>query len=163
MQPARRLRPTGRRHTVVRAVFRFQEWEWSRIRAGPGSHTQMQPLRLHCRARRSLIGILLVAVLARGLIPAGYMPAYAGSLGLQLCNAGLTHHSSHDSDPRSGRAPHLEHCVFGNAPLAGPTPHGVIALPPAAPPSDSTFVTKPLQVSARIHRTQQPRAPPLPA
>jgi hypothetical protein len=129
-------------------------------RARPVLH--MQPLRLHRRARRSLVGILLLAVLARGLIPAGYMPASGAGFGLQLCDAGLSHHPPLHGDPGPGGAPHVEHCVFGNAPLTGPAPHGIVVVAPPAPVSAQSFPVKPLRVSVRLPRTQQPRAPPLP-
>ena len=121
----------------------------------------MQPLRLHRRARRSLVGILLLAVLARGLIPSGYMPATGAGFGLQLCDAGLSHPLQHGG-PGPGGAPHVEHCVFGNAPLPGPAPHGIVVVEPPAPVSALSFPAKPLRVSVRLLRTQQPRAPPLP-
>jgi hypothetical protein len=129
-------------------------------RARPVLH--MQPLRLHRRARRSLVGILLLAVLARGLIPAGYMPATGMGFGLQLCDAGLSHHPPQHGGPGPRGAPHVEHCVFGNAPLPGPAPHGIVVVAPPAPVAALSFPAKPLRVSVRLLRTQQPRAPPLP-
>ena len=129
---------------------------------GPQPQLHMQPLRLHRRARRSLVGFLLLAVLARGLIPSGYMPATGAGFGLQLCDAGLSHHLPEHGDRGSGGAPHVEHCVFGNAPLTGPAPHGTVVVAPPAPVSAQSFPVKPLRACVRLLRTQQPRAPPLP-
>lgn len=117
------------------------------------------------RAPRSLIGILLVALILRGLIPAGYMPGTGGAFGLELCNGGSlpAHHLTDDPNHHhGGSGPHFEHCVFGSAPVPGPAPDVVIALtPPEAVDAPVTADRTPL-LGVTLARAQQARAPPLP-
>jgi len=98
--------------------------------------------------RRTVIAsIMLVAFLSRGLIPPGFMPASGQPLSLEICWEGLpaemlAHSEPSPSDPMDmdaesmsmdsmpadsahhpGGTPQGEHCVFGTACSAGPTPH----------------------------------------
>jgi hypothetical protein len=126
-------------------------------------------------SRNLIVSILLIALVFRALVPAGFMPAPNHAFSLEICPDGfppqLLHHAmEHGSGAHhAGAAPHshnsarAEHCVF--AAVAGAEPdshaHGVHA------PIDSSLA--PLFDIARFalqtqrFRIQQPRAPPIAA
>ncbi len=135
-----------------------------------------------------LATILLLALLLRALIPAGYMPSADRPFTLDLCPDGLPTallaHSPHahatsssqdsypehaalgaTSEPEDESSTHhlsfSGHCIFaGASSVAGP-PH----LPALATVIDSLFVADFERSSAILkaqrYRIQQPRAPPL--
>jgi hypothetical protein len=86
-------------------------------------------------ASRVLIsGVMLLAFVARALIPQGFMPASDRTLSLQICPEGfpakLLRHSGHHH--AGGGNSFAEHCVFGAA-AAAPTAQ-------TAPPAYAPFV-----------------------
>jgi hypothetical protein len=124
--------------------------------------------------RRTLIaGILLVAFASRGLIPPGFMPAGGRPFSLEICREGLpddalaqgdmaSMHMDHmPADSTSPRTPsHSDHCVFGSACSAGPTPH--LALPGIFSSSRQLRVVAfaSIAVDVRVVHLPPPRAPP---
>lgn len=127
--------------------------------------------------RQWVISFLLVALVARSLVPVGYMPSAGNAFHLEICPEGLPpeilaivqpshHHHHHDGSPG---APHEhdpyrnEHCAFAAASGMGPAPHGCEGL---AQVSESRAPPVAVAVSLpenRRFRIAQPRAPPVPA
>lgn len=82
-------------------------------------------LGLSRKAMRTLIATLvMLAFCVHALVPQGFMPASDGPLSVQICPEGfpaqLLPHAHHH---HAGGHWHTEHCVFGSACAAGPTPH----------------------------------------
>ncbi len=109
-------------------------------------------LRPHHRSR--IISLLLLVLVARALVPAGFMPSTAGSAALTLCPDGMVMPAG------AGSYGHTDHCPFGAAPFAAPIAH----FPPtpvlAAAVSITGVESLPWVPSARAARAHQPRAPP---
>lgn len=147
---------------------------------------RLNPYRMRIRnliaplSRRLIPGVLILAVLLRGLIPAGFMPSAEHPFTLELCPDGIEHASmggmdmagmdmpgmdmsgQHAGDhlPASHHDSHTDHCVFGAAATAGigsAFPQ-VLTLAAVFAPLDFWAPT-PLRPYARS-RAQQPRAPP---
>ncbi len=123
-------------------------------------------MRLSPRKRRRLTllaSIMLVAFATRALIPAGFMPTSERPFSIEICWEGfpadmLTHGEPHHH--HSGSPSHSEHCVFGTACSAGPTPYLPL-------PSDSSSAKQLRAVAVvsiagavRLVHLPQPRAPP---
>jgi len=118
-------------------------------------------------AQRRLIGLLLLALAFRALIPAGFMPSAERPFTLQICPEGFPAHllsSAHHHGAGQEHASHTsqpEHCVFAAGAAAGPAPAMVawnsaaIAAPLAAPLDIEEFF------APSIVRSQSPRAPPV--
>lgn len=105
--------------------------------------------------------IVLVAVMARGLVPAGWMPNITGdgSAPLIICQAGGLEH--HHQSPSNRPDAHHDTCVFAGlsaalgpslAALAGPAESLGAPLVSLAPDS--------APLARRLHRQQAARAPP---
>jgi hypothetical protein len=110
------------------------------------------------RRRPPLISLLLLVLLARALVPTGFMPASDGSAQLTLCPDGMLMPSA-AAMANSGLL-HADHCPFGAAPFAAP-----ISAPPlipqlAAAVGTAGIVASPRPPAARAARSHQPRAPP---
>lgn len=115
------------------------------------------------RPRRvSLLSLLLLTLLARALVPTGFMPAGDGSAQLMLCPDGMLMSAETGKaagTPVPGHV-HTDHCPFGAAPFAAP-----LASQPLIPLL-TVAVSQPLNdpasrvPGARTARTHQPRAPP---
>jgi hypothetical protein len=110
------------------------------------------------RRRLAIIAPLLLVVLARALVPSGFMPASDGSAQLTLCPDGMLM----PSDAALANAGHLhaDHCPFGAAPFAAP-----ISAPPVIPQlaaavGSARFAPSPWPSAGRTARSHQPRAPP---
>lgn len=73
-----------------------------------------------------MIGTLLVALMWRSLIPAGFMPRSGGLLAVEICHAGFPASISHHGD--NGSRGHVEHCLFASA-AAAPLPHSSFTTP----------------------------------
>jgi hypothetical protein len=86
------------------------------------------------RRRRELVtSILLVALVLRALIPAGFMPASGEGFSLTICRGDLSVPASpQDTGRHPGNALHTEHCAFGSAPAAGPAMEVARILPTPA-------------------------------
>ncbi len=105
----------------------------------------------HLHHRSALISLLLLVLVARALVPVGFMPAGDGSAQLILCPDGMLMPSGHS---------HIDHCPFGSAPFAAPI-SSLAVIPTGALPVDIPGTDpSPWVPSARIARTHQPRAPP---
>jgi hypothetical protein len=124
---------------------------------------------LFTRSTRELISsILLIALVFRALVPAGFMPASDRPFSIEICHDGfptqlLPHdgsHHSHDGSHHPGHSSHFEHCLFGGGSTAGPTPHITTILSVALTRIGSVFVFVPSPVSVRLVHIPQPRAPP---
>ena len=117
-------------------------------------------LRLRQRPR-VLIGLLLLVLLARALIPGGFMPAGDGSAQLTLCPAGMLMPADDGAAP-GGAAPHshIDHCPFGSAPFAAPI--ATLSATPvlAASVRHLRFETLSQAPRDRAARAHQPRGPP---
>lgn len=135
---------------------------------------------LHANNRRWLIGTLLVALLVRALIPAGFMPAADRPLSFQICpdgfpaallknDAAVSHHDDggdpHAAHHHHGGATHshaanAEHCVFTAAAGAG----AVAFAPTFSAPAVNLGTPQFFYVSPTFEhfrfRVQQPRGPP---
>ena len=109
-----------------------------------------------------LISLLLLVLVARALVPAGFMPAGDGSAGLTLCPDGMlmpTDPGDAAGMPAPGHL-HTDHCPFGSAPFAAPIAQpALIPVPAVAITLSSLDSSRPVP-SARAARTHQPRAPP---
>jgi hypothetical protein len=119
--------------------------------------------------RRISLGLVLMAVLVRALIPSGFMPSAEHPFTLQLCPDGLPDqllssngmHGMHsDLAGHHHNSLQTEHCLFGVAAFTGAAPH--VAQVTAAFETVRTVertsetIARPFQ---RL-RLQQPRAPP---
>jgi hypothetical protein len=132
--------------------------------------------RLQCRW---VISILLVAVIARALIPAGFMPA--GGFTYQICPDGFpaqllhdehaahhAHHVNHANGAIPGEDQHgshehasrAEHCVFAAAASAGPAPQNTLVLTAVATEAAAQLYFSPAPATLTRYRAQQPRGPP---
>jgi hypothetical protein len=110
-----------------------------------------------------MISLLLLVLVARALVPMGFMPAGNGSAQLTLCPDGMLMPSGAASADAAARHPghsHLDHCPFGSAPFAAPIAHVAITPTLSAPGSVPGIDPSPWVPSVRVARTHQPRAPP---
>src|SRR5438132_11381726 len=104
------------------------------------------------RRRRELVtSILLVAVVLRALIPLGFMPASGQGFSLAICRTDFQAPSApQDTGQHPGRAPHTEHCAFGNAPAAGPAMQVARVLPiPVTAAEPILLLSEPLPLNVR--------------
>jgi hypothetical protein len=128
--------------------------------------------------RQWLFSILLLALLVRALVPAGFMPSSEQPFSFQICPDGFPaellhsadahqHHHHHDAAGQTNGdgGPHehgvrAEHCVFAAAATVGAIAQIALVLTPleqqAAP---HVYDALPIPELTR-HRVQQPRAPP---
>jgi hypothetical protein len=127
-----------------------------------------------------VIGILLMALVVRALIPVGFMPSSERPFTVQICPDGFPpqllgpehgshhHHGAgyeHNSrDSHGGTHQHdpslAEHCAFAMAAGMGPAPHGIAGVPPIEPSMAPLLsLPRPLSEVPRF-RIPQPRAPP---
>jgi hypothetical protein len=135
-----------------------------------------------------LISVLLVAVVTRALIPAGFMPG--PDFTFQICPDGFpaqllhsagaaAHASMHDEhaahhvhaaaaqaeSQHSGHGSHdhvarAEHCVFAAAAGAGPAPHAILLLTAVETGAVQHLYFCPAPPTLARYRVQQPRGPP---
>jgi hypothetical protein len=101
--------------------------------------------------RQLITRLLVVALVFRALIPAGFMPASDRSFTLEICPEGLPAHlfSHAGHSDHSGKHWHIEHCVFGSACVSGPLSHHPGTAPihllldlPARQPSSAAIVVR---------------------
>jgi hypothetical protein len=146
----------------------------------------MRAARLSRNKRQWIISAVLLALVTRALIPAGFMPAMDRPLSFQICPDGFpaqvlassadphAHHHHHpeagadhgaSSNDASGMhqshsAAGKEHCVFAAAMAAGPlafTPTIAADAVIALPPADRILIAHAESLRFRI---PQPRGPP---
>ena len=130
------------------------------------------PHRLLSRIQRQwIISVLLVTVVVRALIPAGFMPA--ADFTYQICPDGFpaqllhdehaAHHSHHHGEQGSHEhgAARAEHCVFAAAAGAAPAPHTALLLTSVETEATSHLYLPPVLPALTRYRAQQPRAPPV--
>jgi hypothetical protein len=107
--------------------------------------------------------ILLLALLLRAYIPAGYMPVAGSPFRLELC-PGHHHvhtgpaqgaHPRHDGHPAQG-----EDCPFGSAPVAGPALYILAFAPAMAARVIASLPTNSLPPAKPSQRAHSPRGPP---
>lgn len=121
----------------------------------------MRPRLFTGNTRELIASILLVALLFRGLVPAGFMPASDQPFSIEICRDGFpTQLLSHDGNRHSGSPSHFEHCLFGSGSTSGPTPHVAPVLAVALTRCGSVFAVVPSPVSVRLVHVPQARAPP---
>ncbi len=125
--------------------------------------------------RRWLISALLIALVVRALIPAGFMPATDRPFSFQICpdgypahllkaahdpHAAHQHHDDGAGDTHNHSSASFEHCVFAAAAGAGPFAFvptlSAVAVSVGAP----EFFLASASVESQRHRIQQPRGPP---
>lgn len=121
--------------------------------------------RLQCRW---LISVLLVALVTRALIPAGFMPA--GDFTYQICPDGFpaqllhdehaAHHHHDGGSPSHEHAARAEHCVFAAAAGTGPTPQTALLLTAVETNAVAHIYFSPAPPPLTRYRVQQPRGPP---
>jgi hypothetical protein len=129
--------------------------------------------------RQWIFSILLLALLVRALVPAGFMPSSEQPFSFQICPDGFPaqllhsgdahqHQHHHDSDgpthgDRGGPHEHgvrAEHCVFAAVATVGAISQLALLLTPLEERAAPHFYTAlPIPELTR-HRVQQPRAPP---
>jgi Protein of unknown function (DUF2946) len=127
----------------------------------------MAVMRRRSTHRLSVISLLLLVLVARALVPVGFMPASDGSAQLTLCPDGMQ--MSPDmpmmdmgAGASGGGHAHVDHCPFGSAPFAAPiTAIAVIPVLAAAILAHGTSPA-PWLPGVRSLRANQPRAPPVP-
>jgi hypothetical protein len=117
----------------------------------------MHRFQLNNRHRHVATCLLLVMLLVRASVPAGFMPQSGNPLQLQLCSAGMPGmQPAHTTESLA----HATDCPFGHSPVAGPIAEGIV------PTSFQASLSRPLLVfdtqpsGARLLRAQQARAPP---
>lgn len=127
-------------------------------------------------SRTHLVWLGAVALLARAMVPAGWMPSAAGGFAVQLCLDGLVegdaadsfriraqqqldaalagtgHRSDRSEQGQSGKA-----CAFAAAAMAGPEPEI------AAPPPPPAVIDIPTPAARNVRVGQGLAAPPPPA
>jgi hypothetical protein len=115
-------------------------------------------------ARFGAVLVLLVAVLVRGLIPAGFMPGrLADGAPIVICTGAGTevvHAKSAPGEPQ--RSQHHDVCAFAGM-AAAPTPPAQAAPQPLVFAVEAAATATALQEAAapRRHRPQAARAPPI--
>ena len=120
--------------------------------------------------RRWLLLALLPALALRLLVPAGYMPADAAPLSLQICPEGFpgallphaAHHHHHEGGGTQGAGGHGSggHCVFASAGAGGPPAQQTPALAsPAAGPLPPLGYCAPV-LPIRLVHLPEARGPP---
>jgi hypothetical protein len=114
------------------------------------------------RLPRGFALLLLAALVARALVPVGFMPSAERSGALKFCHAGMM--VPDEGSPGEGHSSgHVDHCPFGSAPATGPLSAGSV---PAIRPVLADIVDAaplfdlPGRRPARAHRS---RGPPQPA
>jgi hypothetical protein len=130
------------------------------------------PNRLLSHVQRQwIISVLLMTVVLRALIPAGFMPA--ADFTYQICPDGFpaqllhdehaAHHAHHhDGDHGSHEhgAARAEHCVFAAAAGVGPALHIALLLTSADNRATPYVYFPPAPPALESYRAQQPRGPP---
>jgi hypothetical protein len=130
-----------------------------------------------------LISILLVAVVTRALIPAGFMPSRERPFTFEICPDGFPAQLLHDSDPHADHHHHAhgasgpaesqhggsgshdhaaraEHCVFAAAAATGPAPQAALLLVPIESAVVHHLYRAPSAPALARYHIQQPRGPP---
>jgi hypothetical protein len=141
----------------------------------------MRTARLSRNSRQWLISALLLALVTRALIPAGFMPATDRPLSFQICPDGFpaqllassqdphAHHhgAGHGAgaeEPASTHHQHSaagnEHCVFAAAAAAGPLAFAPTFAAEAAIALPLPATVHPSRTESLRFRIPQPRGPP---
>lgn len=127
-----------------------------------------------------VIGILLMTLVVRALIPVGFMPSAEHPFTVQICPDGFppqllgheygSHHhhgAGHEHTSRdSPVGPHQhdpsrsEHCAFALAAGMGPAPDAFAGVAPFEPSTAPWLPLPPPYAEVRRFRIPQPRAPP---
>ena len=134
---------------------------WSGSMNAPVSpQSSMHQYRAH---NVRLISLLLLVLIARALIPPGFMPAGNGAAQLTLCPDGMLMPA--DTSDAGTAAPHpgssqVDHCPFGAAPFAAPIAQLAVSPVLATALRLPGFEPSHWVSSTRTARTHQPRAPP---
>ena|SRR5438067_7421647 len=116
--------------------------------------------------RRTVVHFALIALLLRGLMPAGWMPAAHGDMPLVMCS--LSQIADHFGDGHTGDSvpakqdPRAhENCAFGATPGIA-APDNMIFFTPILQDHDDLLddTTIPVRDLHHRHAPQVPRAPP---
>jgi hypothetical protein len=108
--------------------------------------------------RRSILSLLLLALLFRAYIPVGFMPASGAPFLLKVCPMGMQ--GTMDEHLPMGGHTHGEECPFGCASVAaGPVPHTIAYEPGRLVVAHSTALHA-AEAIARRERAHPPRGPP---
>jgi hypothetical protein len=118
--------------------------------------------------RRAAVHLALIALLVRGFLPVGWMPAAHGAVPLVMCSITqiadtITDGHTGDGDAVPGKDDPRAHenCAFSGG--AGITPpDNMIFFTPVLQDGDlEDYGTVPVRPHQRQHAPQAPRAPPL--
>ena len=140
----------------------------------------MAQRRLNRDKRAWVIGVLLMSLALRSLVPVGFMPSAQESFSLQICPDGfpaqLLHHhhgSSHayaaahqrggeDSTEEQHRhdPSGSEHCLFAAAAGVGPAPHVATLAVPLDVVTTASSASFSIPFANERYRIPQPRGPP---
>ncbi len=121
----------------------------------------MRKLLFHSGRRDLITSLLLVALLFRAYVPAGFMPASGTPFLLEMCPATYqAHMPAHHGHHNSATHTHFENCPFGSAPAAGPLSHFIGFELPAPIVSEYVVAYEPARFSVRLQRAHPPRGPP---
>jgi hypothetical protein len=118
------------------------------------------------RISNSRAGILLLVLLVfRAYIPAGFMPAGGVPFALQLCpaaTAGMPGHLHHHAGTHDHAGTHadFESCPFGSGPGAGPISHHIDFESVGPAPSQRIIALEAPRLIHRAERSHPPRGPP---
>ncbi len=115
------------------------------------------------RRRLPIISALLLALVARAVVPVGFMPAADGSAQMTLCPDGMLMPSDAGNNAAAGMPGsglHTDHCPYGAAPFAAPIAEFPITPALAAAINLPDFAPSAWVPSNRTLRSHQPRAPP---
>jgi hypothetical protein len=136
--------------------------------------SRMRKPLINRRRQDLMTGVVLVMLLFRAYVPAGFMPAPGTPFLLELCPAAAAmppamgmpmdmpmgmdmpvsaHH-------HSGTHSHFEHCPFGSAPATGPVSHVDVLKPAGQMVSQAAVAFEATRFAERPQRAHQPRGPP---
>src|ERR1700722_6568102 len=117
---------------------------------------------LFTRSKRELIvSLLLVALVFRALVPAGFMPASDRPFSIEICHDGFPAQLlSQDGSRHPGTSPQFENCLFGSSSTPGPTPHVAPVRTVAFILCGAVLAVIPAIASVRLVHIPQARAPP---
>ena len=109
------------------------------------------------RTRIGIIGALLIALIWRAFIPAGFMPKSGALLTLEICHGGLPAPSPHSG--HRGDTAHIEHCLFAGM-AAAPLPQSDAATTLAAPDERTIPRQATNDFPVTLVHVPEPRGPP---
>ena len=113
--------------------------------------------------RRAAVHLALIALLLRGFLPAGWMPAAQGDAPLVMCSViSDSIIAGHDDSALPGKDDPRAHenCAFAAAPGIAPRDNMIFYTPVLQDGDLDDYDTTPVRLHPQPHPPQTPRAPP---